>query len=222
MLTARASCHSTMELYGIDAFKNGNFSKQQLNFSSMLHRQIIYWCMCTANLHIIKSGTIRLKTTDMFQAWTPLTRALDQNRIKGIFQSGVTQVFAFYMCFTCFFGIVNTPLSQHDCTKVQVKIGNFWWPKIGSTHLMLPAIWCWEGSMFEMQVMPGPFICPMKEAQEIIWLNTRCSRIEGSISPGGLSLRDSMKKNLWIFVQKCYFAFCNSICLLDVLSCLLL
>ena len=80
-----------MELYGIDAFKNGDFSKQQLNFSSMLHRQIIYWCMGTANLHIIKSGTIRLKTTDMFQAWTPLTCALDQNnqnRINGIFQSG--------------------------------------------------------------------------------------------------------------------------------------
>ena len=36
------------------------------------------------------------------------------------------------------------------------------------------------------------------------------------------SLERFDEKNLWIFVQKCNFAFCNSICLLDVLSCLLL
>ena len=36
------------------------------------------------------------------------------------------------------------------------------------------------------------------------------------------SLERFNEKNFWIFVQKCMFAFCNSMFLLDVLSCLLL
>ena len=183
-----------MELYGIDAFENGDFSKQQLNFSSMLHRQIIYWCMGTANLHIIKSGTIRLKNNRYVPSLNSLDLCLRLEQDQRDFEeewcdTSLCILHVFYL----FFGIVNTPLSQHDCTKVQVKIGNFWWPKIGSTHLMLPAIWCWEGSMFEMQVMPGPFICPMKEAQEIIWLRGLFPywRIHFT---RWIVLRDSMKK----------------------------